>query len=715
MQRYFSFIALGFIVLGLIAATVIEKLIDREAAVEAFYLSHWMIALWTVTAASGLATVIARRRGLTVASFCLHISLILILAGAAVTHFFGQQGHITLQPFTPTTSFTLSDGSTTPLPFSLKLKEYGSDYHPGTVSARDYYSLIEVTDGEKVLTERVSMNRALDLHGYRFCQSALGADYSTLTVNHDPYGIGISFGAYGLLFVSMAMILIHPGGQFRRLLRRLLTTAIMLLAIPQAGADEHDDSSPEVLQRPLAKNFGRLYIYTGGRIQPMQTFARDFCLKVYGKDSYQDFTPEQVLTGWLFYYDDWKRLPFIRLKSRRAREAMGGRSYVSLSELYAGGEYKIDKLLNADPSPDRDLIADDEKVSLVTSVCTGNAFKIFPIPGDNGATSWHSWVERLPAHTDIGIQEEISSTISSIYKDINHGQFRAANHTITNLRNRQEQMAAGSLPSPAAISAERLYNNTFYPLLSAITTLLAGIAALVIYLYGLRHLRPAALAVAWVSFLYASYLIILRWIIGGHIPLATGYETMLAMAWISLALSLWTSRRIAIILPLGMIVAGAALLVSMMGSRNPSVGPLIPVLASRLLSLHVMLVMTSYSLFAIIALIGAIGLSSRQRRERMTLIAETLLYPSLFLLGAGIFVGAIWANQSWGRYWGWDPKETWALITFFIYALPMHRGTFSWFRSPRNTLLYLLIAFSSVLMTYLGVNYLLTGLHSYGA
>lgn len=713
MTSRISFIALILITLGLMSATVVEKYLGSEVAARFCYHSPWMIALWFVAATTALATVIARRKAMTVAVLWLHLSFILILAGAAVTHFTGEQGHITLNPDEPTSSFTLDDGSTRQLPLSLTLRAYGTEYYPGTLSACDYYSSIDISDGNTTHTHRISMNHPLDFGGYSFCQSGIGADISTLSVNHDPWGIGITFAGYGLLFLSMTVELCERRGRFRRNLRRLMaTSALMVLFVTSAMASSGPDM-PETLQRPLAKTFGELYISDGERVQPLQTFAYNLLANVYGKDRYKGLTPEQFVTGWIFYYDTWKHEPVIRLKSRLARNAMGGDEYVSLAQLYAGGEYRLEKLLRDNPD-DRNLAADDNRVALLTTLCTGSALRTIPLKGPTGTIAWYSWADRLPATCAPDEAEDVTNTLSQIYYDVNHGQFCHANEQLKHFITLQQSLAGETLPSAEAIRAERLYNTTFYPLLSAVFTLITGILSLLVYLYDRHRALPAVKTAVWIAFAYTTYIIILRWIAGGHIPLATGYETMLALAWIALALSHWCGQRVAVMLPLGVIVAGAALLVAMMGSKNPAMGALMPVLASRLLSLHVMLVMTSYSLFGIMALGAGIGLASPSRRERMALVCDTLLTPALFLLGAGIFTGAIWANQSWGRYWGWDPKETWALITFIIYALPLHGGIFRQFGRQKYMLAYLLIAFLSVLMTYLGVNYLLSGLHSYG-
>ena len=167
-------------------------------------------------------------------------------------------------------------------------------------------------------------------------------------------------------------------------------------------------------------------------------------------------------------------------------------------------------------------------------------------------------------------------------------------------------------------------------------------------------------------------------------------------------------------------MTGLALLVAMMGGSNPALTQLMPVLNSPLLSIHVAVIMLAYSLMAFVMLNGIAALvigqgSEQQLQQQATLmhISQLLLYPAVFLLAAGIFVGAVWANVSWGTYWSWDPKEVWALITLLVYALPLHTRSFSWLRQPRAFHIYVVVAFLSVLITYFGVNLLLGGMHSY--
>ena len=208
----------------------------------------------------------------------------------------------------------------------------------------------------------------------------------------------------------------------------------------------------------------------------------------------------------------------------------------------------------------------------------------------------------------------------------------------------------------------------------------------------------------------------LRWIISGHIPMSNGYETMLFMALVTLLISVLTMRRIPILQAFGPVVASFCMLVATLASGSPQITNLMPVLQSPLLSIHVAMVMIAYALLAMITLLAIQGLClARSRKfdqlERTTALSQLLLYPAILTLCIGIFVGAIWANVSWGTYWSWDPKETWALITLMIYAIPLHRSFVSW--SPARYHLFVLLAFLTVLMTYFGVNYFLSGMHSY--
>lgn len=277
--------------------------------------------------------------------------------------------------------------------------------------------------------------------------------------------------------------------------------------------------------------------------------------------------------------------------------------------------------------------------------------------------------------------------------------------------------------------AEALYNSMSDNRPLAITCLATGTILFVLFCINRKENRTRQIlaswikGIAWVTAAYLSLQIALRWHIGGHIPLSNGYETMVFMAWLSILMTPIAGNRVKEMLPFGYIVCGLALLVSTFGDSTEQIAPLAPVLRSPLLSIHVVVIMISYTLLAFTMLNGVAALiintthknSPLANREiaKLQRISTLMLYPAVFLLTAGIFIGAVWANISWGRYWGWDPKEVWALITMLVYSATLHSGSIKAMRRPMFFHIYCIVAFLAVLMTYFGVNFILGGMHSY--
>lgn len=709
--RDLAFGLTGMLAIAMIAATVVEKFAGSEVASALIYRSPWMIALWTVTAAACAVYIIRRRSSLTPVALLLHAAFIVILGGAAVTFFTGQQGKLTLREGAePLACFTLDNGEEAPLPFSIALDNASPEYYPGTSAAMDYVSHVTLFPGGKA---SISMNKILDREGYRFYQTAIGDGYSVLTVSHDPWGIGLSYAGYALLIFSIMAFPFSQRTRFRALLRKLrdmpkgAIAAAILFSCGLTAMAEDTTPMPPVLPKALARNFGKINVYWGERVMPLQTMARDFCLKVYGNETYRGLTPEQVLTGWLFYYDQWKNEPFIKTEGSARRMIGVTGSHASLKDFYSRSGYLLEQAVASDLA-DAKLRQTDSRVAMVTMVCTGAAFKVFPLPEDGrDDVRWLSLADRPPADIDADSYIFISGLLDKLSREIGTRQWKNADDQLTLLLRFQtdadHNMAAKTgrrlLPDDTRIAAERLYNKVGSPLLPAIIALITGFAGIV----GLR-LRRFTLSICVLTLLWCVFLLTLRGLTGGYLPLSNGYETMLAMGVLALLFTPLAPSP-------SLLVAGLALMVAYIGRGGATVSLLMPVLSSPLLSVHVLLVMASYSIFAILAIISLRSLLTSDTKAAT--LCALLLYPAVFLLAAGIFVGAVWANQSWGRYWGWDPKETWALITLLIYAFPLHRGSFAVFRRQRVLYLYLLFAFLSVLMTYFGVNYLLSGLHSY--
>ena len=204
-----------------------------------------------------------------------------------------------------------------------------------------------------------------------------------------------------------------------------------------------------------------------------------------------------------------------------------------------------------------------------------------------------------------------------------------------------------------------------------------------------------------------------RWYIGGRIPLGNGYETMLFFGICVMALAFALRSRFPFAVPFGLLLGGMSQLVPWMMQMDTRITPLAPVLISSWLSVHVSFIMVAYACFAFMALNALLGLFLPREAGRLMLFGCLLLYPAMFFLGAGIFMGAMWANVSWGSYWAWDPKEVWALVTFMVYGVAFHCDSLSGLSRSRYFHLYILMAFLTLLMTYFGVNFLLGGMHSY--
>lgn len=731
LLRDLAFGLTGLLTIALITATAVERIAGSEAASTLIYHSPWMIALWAVATACCVSYLFLRRRGLSIPAILLHAALLLIVTGAGITHLWGFDGKLSLEAGAPPAdSFILSQGGSAKLPFSITLDRAEVEYYPGTATPMDYASYLTLDIRGKSEKRRVSMNRILDIEGYRMYQTGLGENSSTLTVSHDPWGIAVTYGGYLLLLLSMGAFPFSRRSRLRSLMRATAPILLLLLtSIPSYAATSDTTPVPPTIPRSLASRLGKVNVYWGDRVMPLQTMARDFCLKVNGSTTYRGLTAEQVMAGWLFYYDGWKNEPFIKIGAKDAARLIGreGQTHASIRDFYIPSGYRLDGLLATDEA-DRDLHDLDQRVAMVTMACTGRAFKVFPLPpsvistpscdrpGSDGSlpAEWLSFGERPPAALPGEDYVFISTFLDRLSREIASRQWKNAADEISRLRQYQASTApAGTIPSESRLAAELFYNRFGSPLWPGILALATGLLGFLPTGKSRALIRTAAT----LTFLWITAILGLRWYVGGHLPLSNGYETMLLLGWLAAGASILflckNSTRMAG--HAALTAAGLSLMVAMMGRAGATVSPLMPVLSSPLLSIHVLLVMGAYALTAMIAILAAISLATHAcaRKEETARLCALLLYPAVCLLAAGIFVGAVWANQSWGRYWGWDPKETWALVTLLIYSLPLHAYSFPAFGRPRPLCLYLLLAFLSVLMTYFGVNHLLGGIHSY--
>lgn len=740
-----AFSLLGILLLILTIATILEKIYGTDFVNEYIYSSVPFVILWGVTAITSLLYIIKSKLHRQPVIFLLHLSLLFILAGAFTTWIYGEQGTMRVRQGEQQTSFTDSKGISHQLPFSITLNQFEIIYYKGTLAPMDFISHISVADKDchRQIQGKVSMNHIFSYQHYRFYQSGYSEDNegSVFSVSHDPYGIGITYAGYTLLLLSTVFFFFSPQSRFRQLLKspllhRSLTVILLLFAFSlNSNFLKANSPSPKVLPREVAEHFGDLYILYNNRICPLQTFARDFTIKLYGSSSYKGLTPEEVLTGWLFYYDSWKNEPIIRIKSNEARKLLEIEgNYARLKDYISTiNEYKLEKMMNHIRSGEqvtdkRGIEEADEKFNIINLVCTGAMMKIFPCRNIAGKTlEWYSQSDQLPQDMDNDKWVFIRKSMSYVNEMIVMKKYNDACLLLEKIEKYQQKECDGLLPADNKFKAEKIYNQFDYSKSVAMACICIGLICFIYYCHCMasqkRTSRKAIIILnilLWIVFTYLSAAICLRGYVSNHLPLSNGFETMQFMAWCTLLLTFLLQRKFAMLLPFGFLLCGLTLMVSMLGESNPQITQLMPVLQSPLLSIHVVVIMIAYSLLAFIMLNGvtAVILHQSQKEckeqiERLQIISQIILYPAIFLLAIGIFIGAVWANVSWGRYWGWDPKEVWALITMLVYALALHPRSLPWFHRTMFFHVFCITAFITVLITYFGVNFLLGGMHSY--
>ena len=752
LLKRIAFCLLGILLFVLTIATILEKVNGTEFVNNHIYSSVPFIILWGSTALASLLYMIKRKLYRQWTTFLLHLSFILILVGAFVTWIDGEQGTLQLKLGEKTMSFINKGGEKRTLPFSISLEDFEIIYYKETRAPMDYVSRITVSaeNNSESLEGEISMNKIFSFMNYRFYQSGYDANGqgTVLSVSHDPYGIGITYTGYSILLVSIILFFLNPQSTFRQLMKSYRNNSqdikkgcstlflLFISTFPMGSrAMAADHPLPKTLPRETAGRFGDLYILYNDRICPLQTFARDFTIKLYGKPTYHGLTSEQVLTGWLFYYDSWKNEPVIRIKSNEARRLLDIKGQYASVKDFAGStnEYKLEDAMRqihlGRQITDRKGIEEaNEKFNIISMVCTGALMKIFPYRDAKGNTlQWYAQSDRLPHEMGNEQWTFTRKAMNYVHEQIVMKRFDEVNRLLNKIKQYQQKECGEALPSASRFKAEKLYNQFDYSKPIAILCLCIGLFAFIYYCRCTVTEKNICCSLAFIFnlllcsiFIYLSMTIVLRGYVSNHLPLSNGFETMQFMAWCTVLLTFFLQRKFTLSVPFGFLLCGLTLLVSMFGEQNPRITQLMPVLQSPLLSIHVVAIMTAYSLLAFIMLNGITAVVLHYSTENcetaidfLQRISRLILYPAVFLLTIGIFIGAVWANVSWGRYWGWDPKEVWALITMLVYALALHPASLKWFRYPMFFHVFGIVAFLTVLITYFGVNFLLGGMHSY--
>ena len=658
------------VVIVMAIATIVEKIHGTTFVSTKIYSTWWFSAIWGILAIASIARIITSGMQKTLTVLTLHISFVVILAGALTTHLTSKKGYLHLRCGETARLYTEQssngDMRTATLPFSVKLNDFNIKNYEGTTTHSDYASHLTFSTDEGSTNETVSMNNIAVVEGYRFYQTSFDQDMkgSILTITYDPYGTGITYIGYGLLIVSAVLLLLLRTPRIKQLYRQLNGSRVLAIGCLVFVAATTFAKTPVVAREDAEKAERKLIVYNG-RVCPLNTLAHDFCLKITGKTSYKGLSAEQLLLSLPMAPEEWSEKPLLKIKNKALKERLGIKTDLArIKDFYENdGRYKLDILLNeqmnkAEDDQDKKLVRSiydvDEQISLVNAAVTGKLIE--PYKGNNP-------------------------------------------------------------PSETRISAEILYNQLPLTVVGAFM-ILTGILIIVIAEIIRKKGYAVKLGILLIISAFQLAVFILRWYISGNIPLSNGYETM---AFVSLTtsmltlLAIWMLRKQTFVCNTvtigGLMIAGLTLLVAHLSEMSPQITSLMPVLHSPWLTTHVSLIMISYSLFAFMAVIAGVDLVKKD--ARLDALNRLMLYPAEIFLTIGIFLGAIWANQSWGTYWSWDPKEVWALISMLIYCIPFHTESLPFMKKAKVMDWYLIMAFLSILMTYFGVNYLLGGMHSY--
>jgi len=659
------------------------------------------------------------------------------------------------------------------LPFSIKLNDFIAQKYPGTEkSFSSFESQVTVRNKSEVFDARIFMNNILDYEGYRFFQSSFDQDEkgTVLSVSHDFWGTTITYIGYFMLYFAMMAIMFTKHSRFADLKRKLevvknkknmLMTLLVLFMSFGAFAQNHNaqffsakqlDSIIEKRKVPEAHaaKFGRLIVQdAGGRMKPINTFSSELLRKVSHQNTYNGMNSDQVFLSMTQGGNIWIQIPMIYIKSGNdsIRKIIGidaEKKYASFIDFFdKTGNYKLSPYLdaaykNANPNQfEKDFIETDKKVNLMEAALSGSILKIFPIPNDVN-NKWISYPELENAGLK-GMEASYAQNILPLYfgaleKASASNDYKQADELLESINGFQKKFGSKVRPSEEKITSEILYNKydvfqklSYWYIMASILMLLFTILKIFKEGKALNFLVNAMHIIIGLLFALHTVGLIARWYISGHAPWSNAYESILYVAWATMFFGLAFDIKSKLTVASSAFVAAMILMAAYMNWIDPEIGNLQPVLNSYWLMIHVAIIVASYGPFALGMILGVVSLlliffTTEKNKAKMELnikeisyINEMALTIGLIMLTIGNFLGGQWANESWGRYWGWDPKETWALISIMVYAFVIHSRFVPALRGKWVFNLMSIFAFISILFTYFGVNFHLVGLHSYAS
>ncbi|MFM6933937.1 MAG: cytochrome c biogenesis protein CcsA [Flavobacteriales bacterium] len=658
-----------------------------------------------------------------------------------------------------------------PIEFQVFCKDFRLDKYPGSESPSSFESDLTIIDQKnKVKMDRkVFMNNVIDYQGYRFFQSSYELDNpatpqneegTKLSVNHDWWGTNITYFGYLLMSIGMLMSLFAPLGRFRELNEKLgklktkrsnLVGLMLLLGLVSyntplfAQNHVHGENPAAKIYRVMSaehseKLASMLVQDYEGRISPMHTLCDQLLRKIYRGNRYKDLNAVQTIMSIQMYPQYWINQKIVQVPSNLRKPLKLG-EYASVMELINPqtqqfkwlDQYKVahQRLESQRDEFDKKLIKLNEKFEVIQGIVMWKYLRVVPKKGDVN----HTWY--IPFQVDTTASLQVLSYISLLDEGAKKHQFGKADAVLKKIKAHQRSVSAAVVPSTSAVDMEISYNKMEVFKHSYQMLLSLGFLLLIVSFIGIFKSTSARYAniQKWVNrvvvgmmavvFVYLAIGLGMRWAISGHAPWSNGYEAVVFIAWVTMIAGFSFTRKNIVILAGTAILASLMIFVTELSLFDPEITPLVPVLKSYWLKIHVAIITGSYGFLGLAAILGFLNLVLYIVRNdknkaivtininELTYVSEMTMTIGLFMLTIGTFLGGIWANESWGRYWGWDPKETWALVSVLVYAVILH---LRFIPKLSGKFLFNVVSFwgySSILFTFFGVNFMLVGLHSY--
>ncbi len=748
---------------GLAVATFVEKSDGTEVARKViyynplFFLIQFLLVVNFIMAALKNQLFNKKKLGFLL----LHVAFVIILAGALISHIFAEEGILHLREGESSNRMQVQTNRITDyhaFPFEVELVKFTLTRYPGSSSPSSYESEVLVHVDGQTQRHRIYMNNVLDVKGYRFFQASFDQDEkgTILSVNKDVAGRIVTYTGYFILILGFILCLTGRNARLSQLSRRLkelhaspllISALIFAFSLHTKAGSSHTLNEALKYAVPVehAVSFGGLTMQSyNGRMMPVNTFSSEVLRKLHKKNKIGALNSDQFLISLLALPDIWVAVPLIHLANKDIADfydlTLG---YCAYTEAFdENGRYKLmDKLEEAyhrmpaeRSSFDKDLIVLDEKFHIVSQLINYQLLNIFPLEDDPNR-KWHAAGDDLSAYAgqdSMFVSKIMDWYVMEVQTGLKEGNWSNADEVLNMIGVYQTAKNNTIDVNPKKIEAELKYNQyNIFRQCRKVYLILGGLLLVFSFvslfrkekwIKGITGLLTGGVILAFIAHVAGMGL---RWYIAGYAPWSNSYETMIYVSLATITGGLLFIRKSTFTFALATLFAGIILFVSGLNWMSPQISPLIPVLKSPWLMFHVAIIVAAYGFFGISWLIGITNLSlmaftrgtPRVARniEELSIINEMSLIIGLALMTTGTFLGAIWANESWGRYWGWDPKETWALVTMVVYTIVIHLRLIRKWYNPWLFSSLSVVAFASVLMTYFGVNYFLSGMHSYGS